>query len=150
MEIVNEMRLDFRSCPENEALARMVISAFIMPVNPTLEQLGDVKTAVSEAVTNAIVHGYRGTSGLVRVRAWLDRAGGLTVEIADKGCGIKDVEQARRPFYTTMEESERSGMGFTVMETFMDGVEVFSQPEHGTIVRMRKQLTEPCTLAREA
>ena len=90
MEIVNEMRLDFRSCPENEALARMVISAFIMPVNPTLEQLGDVKTAVSEAVTNAIVHGYRGTSGLVRVRAWLDRAGGLTVEIADKGCGIKD------------------------------------------------------------
>ena len=84
MEIVNEMRLDFRSCPENEALARMVISAFIMPVNPTLEQLGDVKTAVSEAVTNAIVHGYSGTSGLVRVRAWLDRAGGLTVEIADK------------------------------------------------------------------
>ena len=105
---------------------------------------------MSEAVTNAIVHGYRGTSGLVRVRAWLDRSGGLTVEIADKGCGIKDVEQARRPFYTTMEESERSGMGFTVMETFMDGVEVFSQPEHGTIVRMKKQLTAPCTLAREA
>ena len=140
MEIVNEMRLDFRSCPENEALARMVISAFIMPVNPTLEQLGDVKTAVSEAVTNAIVHGYRGTSGLVRVRAWLDRAGGLTVEISDKGCGIKDVEQARRPFYTTMEESERSGMGFTVMEAFMEEVFIESSPGEGTSVTMKKRI----------
>lgn len=150
MDIVNEMRLEFRSCPENEALARMTISAFIMPVNPTLEQLGDVKTAVSEAVTNSIVHGYRGTSGLVRLRAQLDRSGKLTVEIVDKGCGMIDVEQARRPFFTTMEEGERTGMGFTVMETFMDRVDVFSQPGSGTIVRLEKQLGAPCCLAREA
>ena len=150
MKIINEMRLDFWSRPENEALARMVISAFIMPVNPTLEQLGDVKTAVSEAVTNAIVHGYRKTQGLVRLRASLDEAAGLSVEIADRGCGIEDVEQARRPFFTTMEDSERSGMGFTVMESFMDDVEVISQLNSGTIVRMRKQLTPLCSLVREA
>ena len=150
MKIVNEMWLDFPSRPENEALARMVISAFIMPVNPTLEQLGDVKTAVSEAVTNAIVHGYREKPGLVRMRAALDDAGDLSVEVADKGCGIADVEQARRPFFTTMEDSERSGMGFTVMESFMDGVEVISQLNSGTIVRMRKRLVPACCLVREA
>ena len=150
MNTVNEMRLDFRSRPENEALARMVISAFIMPLNPTLEQLGDVKTAVSEAVTNAIVHGYRGGGGLVRMRASLDEEGGLLVEIADKGCGIEDVERARQPFFTTMEDSERSGMGFTVMESFMDEVEVISQVNNGTIVRMRKRLIPACRLMREA
>ena len=150
MKTVNEMRLDFRSCPENEALSRMVISAFIMPVNHTLEQLGDVKTAVSEAVTNAIVHGYRGGSGLVRMRAWLYEGGELLVEVADKGCGIENVEQARQPFFTTMEDSERSGMGFTVMESFMDDVEVLSQVNSGTIVRMRKRLAPACRLVREA
>ena len=150
MNTVNEMRLDFRARPENEALARMVISAFIMPLNPTLEQLGDVKTAVSEAVTNAIVHGYRGGGGLVRMRALLDEDGGLLVEIADRGCGIEDVERARQPFFTTMEDSERSGMGFTVMESFMDDVEVISQVNNGTIVRMRKRLIPACRLMREA
>ena len=140
MKIINEMRLDFWSRPENEALARMVISAFILPVNPTLEQRGDVKTAVSEAVTNAIVHGYRTARGLVRMRASLDEEGGLSVEIADKGCGIKDVEQARRPFFTTMEDSERSGMGFTVMESVMDDVEVRSAVGRGTTVRLIKRV----------
>ena len=150
MKIINEMRLDFWPRPENESLARMVISAFIMPVNPTLEQLGDVKTAVSEAVTNAIVHGYREARGLVRLRASLDEEGGLSVEIADKGCGIADVEQALRPFFTTMEDADRSGMGFTVMESFMDEVEVISQVNSGTIVRMRKRLAPAHALAREA
>lgn len=150
MKIINEMRLDFWSRPENEALSRMAISAFIMPVNPTLEQLGDVKTAVSEAVTNAIVHGYRDAVGLVRLRASLDEEGGLSVEIADKGCGIADVEQARRPFFTTMEDADRSGMGFTVMESFMDEVDVISQVDSGTIVRMKKRLAPACALAREA
>ena len=150
MKIINEMRLDFWSRPENEALSRMVISAFIMPVNPTLEQLGDVKTAVSEAVTNAIVHGYRGGNGLVRMRAWLYEGGELLVEVADKGCGIENVEQARQPFFTTMEDSERSGMGFTVMESFMDDVEVLSQVNSGTIVRMTKRLAPAPVLAREA
>ncbi|MBQ8955066.1 MAG: anti-sigma F factor [Clostridia bacterium] len=148
--MVNEMRLDFWSRPENEALSRMAISAFIMPVNPTLEQLGDVKTAVSEAVTNAIVHGYGGGPGLVRLRALLDEAGGLTVEVVDKGRGIENVERARQPFFTTMEDSERSGMGFTVMESFMDGVEVISQVNNGTMVRMRKRLSPACCLVREA
>ena len=150
MEIVNEMRLDFRSCPENEALARMVVSAFIMPVNPTLEQLGDVKTAVSEAVTNAIVHGYKGQKGMVRMRCVLYESGELLVEVIDKGCGIADVERARQPFFTTMEESGRSGMGFTVMESFMDDVQVISQVGSGTIVRMRKQIASPCCLVRDA
>ena len=150
MKTINEMRLDFRSCPENEALARMVISAFIMPMNPTLEQLGDVKTAVSEAVTNAIVHGYREKKGMVRMRATLDEGGELAIEIADRGCGIENVERARQPFFTTMEDSERSGMGFTVMESFMDDVEVISQIDNGTIVRMRKQLAPYGSLAREA
>ena len=150
MKIVNEMRLDFWSRPENEALSRMAISAFMMPVNPTLEQLGDVKTAVSEAVTNAIVHGYGDVPGLVRLRATLDESGGLTVEVVDKGRGIENVEQARQPFFTTMEDSERSGMGFTVMESFMDDVEVISQVNNGTIVRMRKQLVPACCLVREA
>ena len=150
MKTINEMRLDFRSCPENEALARMVISAFIMPMNPTLEQLGDVKTAVSEAVTNAIVHGYREKKGMVRMRATLDEGGELAIEIADRGCGIENVERARQPFFTTMEDSERSGMGFTVMESFMDEVEVISQIDNGTIVRMRKQLAPYGSLAREA
>ena len=140
MEIVNEMRLDFRSCPENEALARMVVSAFIMPVNPTLEQLGDVKTAVSEAVTNAIVHGYKGQKGMVRMRCVLYESGELLVEVIDKGCGIADVERARQPFFTTMEESERSGMGFTVMESFMDELRVRSREGIGTTVTMQKRI----------
>jgi len=150
MSIVNEMRLDFLSCPANEAFARMVISAFVLPVNPTLEQLGDIKTSVSEAVTNAVVHGYRGKGGTIRMRAALNEMGELLVEIIDNGCGIEDVRQARQPFFTTMEESERSGMGFTVMESFMDAVQVLSEPGQGTTVRMKKQLLAPQALAREA
>lgn len=142
MGIVNEMRLDFLACPQNEGFARLAVSAFILPLNPTLEQLGDVKTSVSEAVTNAIVHGYRGRGGTVRVRATLSEQGELTVEVIDNGCGIADVEQARKPFFTTGEDDERSGMGFTVMESFMDQVEVFSQPGSGTTVRMKKQIAQ--------
>lgn len=142
MGIVNEMRLDFLACPQNEGFARLAVSAFILPLNPTLEQLGDVKTSVSEAVTNAIVHGYRGKGGTVRVRATLSEQGELTVEVIDNGCGIADVEQARKPFFTTGEDDERSGMGFTVMESFMDQVEVFSRLGSGTTVRMKKQIAQ--------
>ena len=142
MGIVNEMRLDFLACPQNEGFARLAVSAFILPLNPTLEQLGDVKTSVSEAVTNAIVHGYRGRGGTVRIRATLSEQGELTVEVIDNGGGIADVEQARKPFFTTGEDDERSGMGFTVMESFMDQVEVFSQPGSGTTVRMKKQIAQ--------
>ena len=150
MSIVNEMRLDFLACAANEGFARMVISAFVLPLNPTLEQLGDIKTSVSEAVTNAVVHGYGEQGGTVRMKAWLNESGELTVEIIDNGCGIRDVQKARQPFFTTMEASERSGMGFTVMESFMDSVDVFSKPGQGTTVRMTKRVLVPCELAREA
>lgn len=150
MGIINEMRLDFVACPDNEAFARMVVSAFMLPLNPTLEQLGDVKTSVSEAVTNAVVHGYGDQGGTIRMRASIDEEGVLTVEVIDNGCGIADIARARQPFFTTMEESDRSGMGFTVMESFMDEVEVFSQTGKGTTVRMRKQILAPRVLAREA
>ena len=138
MTIINEMRTDFLACPENEAFARMVISAFLLPLNPTLEQLGDVKTSVSEAVTNAIVHGYKQLGGTVRIKAVLSDNGTLTVDIIDNGCGIADVDQARKPFFTSEPGDERSGMGFTVMESFMDDVTVCSELGKGTTVRMRK------------
>lgn len=151
MNTINEMRMDFLAIPENEAFARMVISAFILPLNPTLEQLGDIKTSVSEAVTNAIVHGYQGKGGTIRLKAFLNADGELSLDIIDNGCGIADVSEARKPFYTSLEGMERSGMGFTVMESFMDGLEVFSEPGRGTTVRMRKQIAQmPVDAAWEA
>lgn len=140
MCIENEIRLDFPAIPENESLARMVVSAFMVPLNPTLEELADVKTAVSEAVTNAIVHGYGGRGGTVRMRAVCDRDGMITVDISDAGCGIADIARAREPFFTTADGDERSGMGFTVMESFMDCVEVRSAVGRGTTVRLVKQM----------
>lgn len=140
MTIINEMRTDFLARPENESFARMVISAFLLPLNPTLDQLGDVKTSVSEAVTNAIVHGYKKLGGTVRIKATLSDAGELTVDVIDNGCGIRDIDQARKPFFTTEPDDERSGMGFTVMESFMDEVAVCSEVGRGTTVRMRKQI----------
>lgn len=140
MRILNEIRLDFPALPENESLARMVVSAFLVPLNPTLEELADVKTAVSEAVTNAIVHGYAGKGGVVRLRADCREDGMITVDVSDKGRGIADIARARQPFFTTLGGEERSGMGFTVMESFMDNVEVHSAPGKGTVVRLQKQL----------
>ena len=140
MAVINEMRLDFPADPVNEAFARMAISAFIVPLNPTIEQMADVKTAVSEAVTNAIVHGSRATHGTVRLRADYRDDGLVVIDVCDRGCGISDIARAREPFYTTLEGEERSGMGFTVMESFMDGVEVKSEVGRGTTVRLLKQL----------
>ena len=137
----NEMEVHFLSVPENEAFARVVISAFAMQLSPTVSEIADVKTAVSEAVTNAIVHGYEGTRGTVTMRAMLDGAT-LSIEILDRGKGIPNVHEAMEPFYTTHPEQERSGMGFTVMQTFMDEVHVQSTPGSGTSVRMRKQIRE--------
>ena len=140
MSIKNEMRLDFPALGENEAFARMTISAFLLPLNPTIEELADVKTAVSEAVTNAIVHGYTGGRGTVRMHAYYTDETVLTVDIIDRGCGIADIEHAREPFYTTAPGDERSGMGFTVMESFMDSVEVASELGKGTTVRLIKRM----------
>lgn len=135
----NEFETTFLSLPENESFARVVIAAFAVQLSPTLSEIADIKTAVSEAVTNAIVHGYEGVRGIVRMRAAIDDTT-LTIEISDKGKGISDVRQAMEPFFTTRPEQERSGMGFAVMETFMDDLAVESTPGQGTTVRMRKHL----------
>ena len=134
------MSLTFPSLAENESFARVAIAAFAVQLSPTLSEIADLKTAVSEAVTNAIVHGYEGTRGDILLRASYDERGEITVEIEDHGKGIADIALAMEPFYTTQPEQELSGMGFSVMQTFMDGLEVVSHPGEGTLVRMRKRI----------
>ena len=137
----NHMQVMFDAKSVNESLARMVVTAFMTDMNPTLEQISDVKTAVSEAVTNAIIHGYVNENREDSVELCCDREGQqLIVTVEDHGVGIADVEQARNPFYTTKPELERSGMGFTFMEAFMDKVEVCSQLGVGTKVVMWKYI----------
>ena len=150
MSIVNEIKVDFLSVPENEGFARLTISAFLLPLNPTLSELSDVKTAVSEAVTNAIIHGYQGKLGTVRMRATLTDKRFLTVDITDNGVGIPDLKQAMQPFWTSVDGFERSGMGFTVMESFMDSIDVASKVGSGTTVRLYKQLESGRPAAKEA
>lgn len=135
----NEMRIEFDAISENEGLARVVIAAFVSNADPTVEQVEDVKTAVSEAVTNAIIHGYKEQGGRVVMQARLSEEGELTVDIMDEGVGIADVEQAMQPLFTTGPENERSGMGFSFMEAFMDGLNVQSSLEKGTHVHMWKR-----------
>ncbi len=135
----NEMEVSFLSVPENEAFARVVIAAFAVQLSPTVAEIADVKTAVSEAVTNAIVHGYEGTRGTVTMRGVIDGTT-LSIEISDKGRGIANIRQAMEPFFTTHPEQERSGMGFAVMQTFMDEVDVRSTPGCGTTVSLRKRI----------
>ena len=142
MRIINEMKLEFRGVPENEGFARVAVSAFAVQLDPTLDVLADIKTAVSEAVTNAIVHGYADASGNVTVAAALRDDGTLELAVTDMGKGIADIAQAMQPFYTSQPEKERSGMGFSVMQTFMDKVTVESKPGEGTTVRMQKRLRE--------
>ncbi len=135
----NFMRTEFFSKSSNEGFARAAVSAFLSQLDPTIEQLAEIKTAVSEAVTNAIVHGYESMSGLVTLTCqWKERL--VTITVEDKGCGISDVAMARTPLFTTKPEIERSGMGFTVMESFMDSVEVYSKEHSGTKVVMVKKL----------
>ena len=133
----NIMCLEFVNNSENESFARMVAIAFITHLNPTLEEIVEIKTAISEAVTNAIIHGYEDSVGMVRMEG---KISGNTIEyiISDKGCGIKDIEKAREPLYTGKPELERSGMGFPIMESFMDTVEVLSTVGLGTTVKMTK------------
>ena len=138
-KIKNWMQLEFCAISENEQLARIAVVSFITPLNPTLEEMADVKTAVSEAVTNAIIHGYEENIGKVYLRCRLD-GDLLEVEVEDKGKGIEDIEQAMEPMYTSKPERDRSGMGFSFMEAFMDDLEVTSIPGAGTTVLMRKKL----------
>ncbi len=137
MKIDNEMRLEFPSKSQNESFARSVVAAFVAQLDPTIEELAEVKTAVSEAVTNAIIHGYSCGSGNVVIVARISE-NTAEIEVMDLGQGIEDIELARQPLYTSKPELERSGMGFTVMETFMDRVEIESHPGKGTTVRMIK------------
>ena len=135
--MTNEMKLEFDSRSANEAFARVTVASFMTQLNPTLEEVSDVKTAVSEAVTNAIIHGYENHVDKVQIYAGIEGRT-LHLEISDRGVGIPDVKKAMEPLYTTRPELERSGMGFSFMEAFMDEVQVESEPGKGTIVRMKK------------
>lgn len=135
----NEMELVFDAVSINESLARVAVAAFVTEKNPTLEEISDIKTAVSEAVTNAIIHGYGQKQGKVRLHCkWEDKV--LLLEIEDKGVGIDNVKQAMEPLFTTKPEEDRSGMGFSFMEAFMDELEVDSTPGEGTTIRMQKEI----------
>ena len=133
------MKLEIESRSENEAFARVVVAAFTARLDPTLEEISDIKTAVSEAVTNAIIHAYGEKIGPVLINAFLE-GNRLTVEVVDEGVGIEDLEKAREPLYTSKPELERSGMGFTIMENFMDGLSVRTAPGEGTAVTMVKEI----------
>ena len=135
MENTNEMTIIFDSYSSNEAFARVAVAAFMTSLNPTVEEVADVKTAVSEAVTNAIIHGYES-----RIEKITLRCKTLHIEIEDHGNGMEDVKKAMEPLFTTRPELDRSGMGFSFMEAFMDQVEVSSKPGKGTIVKMQKTI----------
>lgn len=135
----NEMKLVFDSHPENEGLARVTVAAFCTQMNPTLEEVADLKTAVSEAVTNCIIHAYEGTVQKIEVCCRMQEET-LWVDVIDQGVGISDIPKAMEPLFTTKPEKDRSGMGFTFMEAFMDEVTVESQVGKGTIVHMKKTI----------
>ena len=134
-----EITFEFDSISENESLARTVVAAFLARLDPTMEELSDVKTAVSEAVTNAIIHGYEGAPGKIRIHSWIEGTT-IWIEVQDQGVGIEDIEKAMDPLYTTRPEMERSGMGFAFMEAFMDELCVDSGVDQGTTIRMKKKI----------
>ncbi len=140
MKAENYIKLEFPARAVNEGFARAAVAAFVSQLDPTLTELGDLKTAVSEAVTNAVVHAYPDLLGVIQLRARILPDGELELVVKDKGVGIEDVERARTPLYTTGGE-ERSGMGFTIMEGFTDRLRVRSAPGRGTTVTMRRRIT---------
>ena len=139
MKFENYMILDFPSRSSNEAFARSAVACFAAQMDPTLEELGDIKTAVSEAVTNCIVHAYPDKLGMITLRCRILKDNTLDIVIKDRGIGIVDVERARQPMFTTG-GAERSGMGFTIMDSFMTSMTISSVPEKGTTVHMRRKL----------
>ncbi len=145
----NNARIRFDAISQNEAFARLCVSAFIAGANPNLEELSDIKTAVSEAVTNAIVHGYKNSSGEIEMVLNLTK-NKLTIQVLDWGIGICDVDEARKPFFTTCTDGTRSGMGITVMESFMDSVKIVSAHEEGTRVVMEKTIMGECNVGQQA
>lgn len=139
--IKNEMSLSFPSKSCNEAFARSAVAAFVMNLDPTISELSDIKTAVSEAVTNCIVHGYRRSSGTIYIKGRITDDNKVTLKIRDKGCGIKDVKKAMEPLYTSAPEEERAGLGFAVMQSFCDKVRVKSAVGKGTTVILEKMIS---------
>ena len=140
MKIINEIKISFPSSSCNESLARSVVSAFAAQLDPSVSEIGEIKTAVSEAVTNCIVHAYRGTSGKIELLARHLDGNVLYIKIHDNGCGITDIEQAMTPLYTSAPEEERAGLGFALMENFMDKVTVRSTEGKGTTVVMKRKI----------
>lgn len=138
----NEMKLEFVSKTNNEAFARIAVAAFVSQLDPTIDELSDIKTAVSEAVTNSIIHGYEDEEGIVKITAKLF-GNTVEIEVSDNGKGIANIEEARKPLYTSKPNMERSGMGFTIMENFMDSMEVESIVGLGTKVTMSKIISKP-------
>ena len=139
-EVINEMKLRFPSLSVNEGAARAAVAAFCSQLDPNATEIADIKCAVSEAVTNSIVHAYKDTIGIIYITVKLCSGNLVRIEIRDRGCGIEDVERAREPLFTTDAASERSGMGFTVMESFCDKVRVYSRCGKGTTVTLFKRL----------
>ena len=140
MKPINEMKMSFESRSCNESFARSSVAAFILALDPNVEELSDIKTAVSEAVTNSIVHGYRETFGTVYIHVKIFEGAHIRITIRDKGCGIPDIKKAMEPLYTTCETGERAGLGFSIMESFMDKIKVSSKPERGTCVTLEKTI----------
>ncbi|WP_075717856.1 anti-sigma F factor [Roseburia sp. 499] len=135
----NEMKMEFQAVSSNEGFARVAVGAFIAELNPTVDELADIKTAVSEAVTNCIIHGYEQRGGSIWIQCRIE-GNQIEISVTDTGRGIRDVEQAKEPLFTTKPELERSGMGFAFMEAFMDELEVLSKLGEGTCVIMRKTI----------
>ena len=145
----NKMQLEILSKSSNEAFARITVAAFAAQLDPTIEELSDIKTSVSEAVTNSIIHGYENKDGIIRISAYIFEDI-VRIEIADQGKGIEDIKIAKQPLYTTKPELERSGMGFTIMDNFMDSLKVESVVGMGTKVTMEKKINNKSKLTLKA
>ena len=139
MKFENFLILEFPSKSANEGFARSAVACFASQMDPTMEELGDIRTAVSEAVTNAIVHGYPNEMGMITIRCRILKDNVLDIVVKDKGVGIADIDEARRPMFTTG-GADRSGMGFTIMESFMTSLDISSEPGKGTVVHMRRRI----------
>lgn len=139
-KIVNELKMSFPSLSENERFSRIAVSGFLSQLNPQVDELSEIKTAVSEAVTNCIVHAYRNITGIIFMQVRIMEGSKVYIKIRDKGCGITDIKKAMEPLFTTAPEEERAGLGFAVMESFMDKIKVRSAEDKGTTIIMEKTL----------
>lgn len=139
MKILNEVKFAFPAKSANEAFARSAVAAFVMQLDPTISEIADIKTSVSEAVTNSIVHGYKGQGGTIYITAKISENNVISIKIRDKGCGIEDIEKAMEPLFTTGGD-ERAGLGFAVMQSFMDNIKVSSKVHKGTTVTLKKKI----------